>query len=156
MTLQATNGDAMLRMDSRDIGRLGWIGLSVAGIGWMILLGEAAVVDILPVKAIRPVSPTFHADLCDIAKCLIASGFGLAIVGALQTGFGALNRFFEAVLMRSSQRAAPRADRRAGGASPRRRRRSAPIDGFRTDPWKSRTILGTRRFKTMAEARDFI
>jgi hypothetical protein len=155
MTMQATNDGAMLRMESRDIGRLSWIGLTIAGIGWIILLGEATVVDILPIKATRPVSPTFHADLCDIAKCLIASGFGLAVVGALQTGFGALNRFFEAVLMRSSQRAAPPAPtvvREAPPVPPAERTYRRLPDGS----VEVETILGTRRFKTMAEARDFI
>ena len=38
-----------------------------------------------------------------IAQSAILSGFGVSIIGALQTGFGALDRFFAAVLARSGQ-----------------------------------------------------
>lgn len=38
-----------------------------------------------------------------IAQSAIISGFGVGIIGALQTGFGALNCFFAAVLARSGQ-----------------------------------------------------
>ena len=147
-------------MSGRDglaIGRLSAIGLTLAGIGWALLLGEAAVADILPVGAGHALSsrePTFHADLCDIAKCIIASGFALAIVGALQTGFGALNRFFEAVLMRSAQRQGPPVAMREEPTAPppaERPYRKMPDGSVEVD-----TILGTRRFSSVAEARAFI
>lgn len=169
--------------DGREIGRLTWIGLVLAGIGWALLLGETASVDILAMR--RPVVPTFHADLADIAKCLVASGFGLAVVGALQTGFGALNRFFEAVLMRSAQRAMPSPGQAPGDVTPVQVTpvqvtpvqatpvRATPVQATpRPDaarkpskrPYRLLadgsvevdTILGTRLFETMAEARDFI
>ena len=145
--------------DALEIGRLTWIGLMLSAIGWAMLLGEAALVDILAAKIPRAVPPTFHADLLDIAKCIIVSGLGLAIVGALQTGFGALNRFFEAVLMRSNSRTAgsqhttPMASP-SGGPIP-----SAGKRPYRLLPDGSvevEMILGTRRFETMAEAREFI
>ena len=143
--------------DTLEVGLLTWIGLILAGIGWALLIGEATIVDVLPLKVARPVPTTFHADLFEIAKCVIASGFALAIVGALQTGFGTLNRFFSAVLMRSTQRN-PVGQRReqtiVESAPPTRERRP-----YRTLPDGSvevDTILGTRRFETMSEAREFI
>ena len=150
-----------------EIGRLTWIGLILAAIGWALLLGEATIADIVTVKAARPITPTFHADLLDVAKCLIGSGFALAIVGALQTGFGVLSRFFDAVLTRSGQRNAgasqpeptivPRESRTADRAP--REPRVSERRPYRTLPDGSvevETILGTRRFDTMAQAREFI
>ena len=143
--------------DALEINRLTWIGLIVAGIGWAALIGEATVSDVLVSKVPRAMPPTFHADLFDIAKCVIASGFGLAIIGALQSGFGTLNRFFSAVLIRSSQRA-PRGMESNVAAPPS----SAPVRERR--PYRLmadgsvevETIVGTRRFATMHEAREFI
>ena len=144
--------------DGLAIGRLTAIGLILAGIGWALLLGEAAVADILPAGASHawPAgAPTSHADLCAIAECIIASGFALAIVGALQTGFGALNRFFEAVLTRSAQRqgapAVMREEPVTEPSAPERPYRKMPDGSVEVD-----TILGTRRFKSVAEARAFI
>ncbi len=140
--------------DGLAIGRLTAIGLILAGIGWALLLGEATVADVLPAGHASARPPTFHADLCVIAECVIASGFALAIVGALQTGFGALNRFFEAVLMRSAQRQAPvvmRDEPVVDAPMPERPYRKMPDGSVEVD-----TILGTRRFTSVAEARAFI
>ncbi len=147
--------DPIMRADGLALGRLTTIGLTLAAIGWVLLLGEATVADILPAKPARIVSPTFHADLCDIARCIIGSGFALAVVGALHTGFGALNRFFEAVLLRSAQRqGGPRDTVReepVAAAPPEHGYRKLPDGSVEVD-----TILGTRRFETVAEARAFI
>ena len=142
--------------DALEIGRLTWIGLIVAGIGWALVIGETATADILSGKGTRAVPATFHADLIEIGKCIIASGFGLAFLGALQTGFGTLNRFFAAVLIRSSQRSSQRPASvvvESTAATPRDKRpyRTLPDGSVEVE-----TILGTRRFKTMVEAREFI
>lgn len=142
--------------ETLEIGRLTWIGLILAGIGWALLIGEATVADVLSTKVVRAVSVTFHEDLLDIARCIIASGFGLAIVGALQTGFGTLNRFFSAVLVRSTQRSPPRqGPAPAEGTMPASRERR-PYRTLADGSVEVDTILGTRRFGTMGEARDFI
>jgi hypothetical protein len=141
--------------DALEVGRLTWIGLAVAGIGWAVLLGETAIVDVLTLKVPRPLPPTFHVDLIDIAKCIIGSGFGVATIGALQSGFGTLNRFFSAVLVRSEQRTAaqtgPVVDSAAASGRGHRPYRTLPDGSIEVE-----TILGTRRFATMREARDFI
>ena len=154
---QLGGGDGTIQGMTQGValGRLTAIGLILAGIGWALLLGEVAVVDVMPAGHAATRAPTFHADLSAIAECVIASGFALAIVGALQTGFGALNRFFEAVLMRSAQRqGAPtvmREDASAGAPAPERPYRKMPDGTVEVD-----TILGTRRFSSVAEARAFI
>ncbi len=158
MSVQSPDaGMANGAFDTLEVGRLTWIGLAVAAIGWTVLLGETAIVDILSVKVPRPLPPTFHVDLVDIAKCIIASGFGFAVIGALQSGFGTLNRFFSAVLVRSEQRAsvhasgAPTVDVPSAPARDKRPYRLLADGSIEVE-----TILGTRRFATMKEAREFI
>jgi len=140
--------------EALEVGRLTWIGLVVAGLGWAMMIGEATVADVLPGHAGR-VPASLHADLFDIAKCVIGSGFGLAIIGALNSGFGTLNRFFAAVLTRSSQRTSPAPAPEAVDAAPPPRERH-PYRMLADGSVEVETILGTRRFTTMREARDFI
>ena len=141
--------------ETLDTGRLTWIGLILAAIGWILLLGETALADIVATKWIRPPTPTFHADVLDIGKCLIGSGFGLAIIGGLHTGFGTLNRFFGAVLSRSTVRQPDVPQATAPFAAPRDTRRR-PYRTFPDGSVEVETIVGTRRFDTMADAREFI
>ena len=142
--------------DTLEIGRLTWIGLSLAAIGWTFLLGETAMVDIVVTKWVRPPTPMFHADMLDIGKCLIGSGFALAIIGGLHTGFGTLNRFFGAVLSRSTQRQPVEPDASAPPFVAPREARRRPYRTFPDGSVEVETIVGTRRFETMADARDFI
>lgn len=152
--------------DAMRIGRTTWFGLTLAVIGWAMLLGETAIADFLAAHTPRAVAPTFHEDFVEVAKTLIYSGFGVAIVGSLQTGFGALNRFFEAVLVRSGQKTQssqalpvpqPAADtfkrETIVEATPRSGR---PFRTFADGSVEVETIVGTRRFRSMEEARDFI
>ena len=138
--------------DALEISRLTWIGLVVAALGWALMIGETAAADV--VRAGRATA-SLHADLVEIARCMIGSGFGLAVVGALQSGFGTLNRFFEAVLSRSAQRApAASAPAPVASAAPTRARR--PYRTLADGSVEVETILGTRRFATMHEAAEFI
>ena len=139
--------------DPGRLGRLTWLGLIVAALGWAMLLGVAGLNGRL--------APSVHADFVEIARCLIGSGFGLALIGALQTGFGALNRFFSAVLTRSGPRAAPVPSPAAAAAPPVDRaaeplRERRPYQILADGSVEVETIVGTRRFDSMDEARDFI
>ena len=136
--------------DALALGRLTWIGLVVATLGWALMIGETTMADVI---AHGPRAPTLHGDLVVVAQCLIGSGFGLAIVGALQSGFGTLNRFFEAVLSRSTQRASGAAPVPVAPAPARERR---PYRTLADGSVEVETIVGTRRFATMQEAADFI
>ena len=84
-------------LDAMAFSKMTWSGLMVVAFGWMLLLSGGSVQILL-----SPSAPSVSV----IAQCTIASGFGLALLGALQTGFSALTRFFDSVL----QRTAPRAD----------------------------------------------
>jgi hypothetical protein len=135
------------------VGGLTWIGFALVVAGWAAaLLGMALSHGIGP-KTQGLLAPAFHEDLREIARGLVISGFGLAIVGTLRAGFGALDRFFGAVLMRSVQRdaqPAPPAPR------PEAVRSQRPYRILADGQVEVDTIVGTRVFKTMAEAREFI
>ena len=138
-----------------EIGRLTWLGLSVSLIGWVLLIAVTAMADALTLRFAR--SPVFHDDLVAIAKCLIASGFALAAIGTLQAGFGALDRFFGAVLLRSGARAVePQPVPYDAGPAPSVELSRRPYRTFADGSVEVDTILGTRRFATMGDARDFI
>ncbi len=145
------------------IGRVTWLGLTMAVIGWAMLLGEVAMADFVNVQDPLVLPPTFHDDFMEIGKTLIFSGFGLALIGALQTGFGALNRFFEAVLVRSGQKTQASAlsspaesFRRENVVEATPRAVGRPYKTFADGSVEVETIVGSRRFRSMMEARDFI
>lgn len=157
MSVRTFDGvDVPRDFDAGRLGRLTWLGLSVAAVGWVLLLGATALADRMGGKA--GAAQSGHGDLLEIARCLIGSGFGLALIGALQNGFGALNRFFAAVLTRSTPRAAAAPVMAAApvdrSAEPLRERR--PYQILADGSVEVETIVGTRRFHTMEEAREFI
>ena len=145
------------RLGAVGLGRLGWTGLILAAIGWALLLAKAALADVAGARGTFAVTGALRDDVGEIARCLIASGFALAVIGCLQNGFGALNRFFDTVLARSGPgrpaRPAPptMAQDAAGPIHDARPYRTFPDGSVEVE-----TILGTRRFATMAQARDFI
>lgn len=83
--------------------RLTWIGFIIVAGGWLLLFSVPQLNDVATHAAGRPVEAAPVVNFGAIAQCAILSGFGVGIIGALQAGFGALNRFFAAVLARSGQ-----------------------------------------------------
>lgn len=147
--------------DGGRLDRMTVLGLAVAALGWMTLVAAIAFADRLAQRDLATTPGRFHADVVAIAVCLIGSGFALAVIGTLRTGFGALNRFFVAALDRSASRVVSatttpqptRADV-STSESPAVERR--PYSILADGSVEVETILGTRRFASMAEARDFI
>lgn len=148
-------------------------GLAMVVLGWVVLVTDLLVGDaelraggLVAVLALK-------SDIATLAQLLVVTGLGLAILGGLREGFGALNGFFDAVLQRSA------AQRPTSGAEPSRdiddddidtapsvgNRVSgeyhphAPARNYTILPDGSvevETLLGTRVFASMDEARDFI
>lgn len=77
-------------------------GLSVALLGWIVLAGDTALGFMPPTIGGMAMTAVLRQDVFAIAETAIFSGFALAILGALRAGFGALHRFFDAVLHRAS------------------------------------------------------
>lgn len=144
-----------------EFSRLTRAGLIVAAIGWTLLLLHMAISAEVG-QAWRSFGLNApNLSVVTASNNVIVSGFALAILGALQSGFGALQRFFEAVLQRSQ------------------RAQSAPVIQHPTklcandvaeEGWignrayvlftngtvQIETLLGVRNFASFAEAREFI
>ena len=134
----------------------------VAG-GWVLLLAAPQLNDAAAHFSGRPLEAATSTNVASIAQCAILSGFGVGIIGALQTGFGALEPLFcggaravrasagatcgavrslsgGAIYKRPSRATAaaqgqrPPRPRPSAGDSPRRQEKSWSADGLRTGP----------------------
>jgi prepilin-type processing-associated H-X9-DG protein len=83
--------------------RLTWIGFMIVAAGWALLLSAPALNEAAAHLSGRAPEAAPLVNVPAIAQSAILSGFGVSIIGALQTGFGVLDRFFAAVLARSGQ-----------------------------------------------------
>ena len=156
--------------------RLVGFGLILVVLGWLALVADLALADNQLQGGSLVAVLSLKSDIASLAEMLVVTGLGLAILGGLREGFDALNRFFDAVLRRSaSPRPAPMpepqdvvaaeeigparswvepaATDRVAPAPP------APARNYRILPDGSvevETLLGTRVFANIDEARDFI
>jgi len=151
------------RDHSMEFNRLTWIGLIVAAVGWaMLIFGATVSEDVW--KAWEYFGATApNLSVVSASNSMIMSGFGLAILGALQSGFSALHRFFEAVLQRS-QRA------QAQTAPAMKQPAKLSVNDIAEEGWMGNrayvrfangtvqieTLLGVRNFASFDEAREFI
>ncbi len=157
-------------------------GLAMVVIGWLVLVADLLLSDAM-LQAGRLVAVlSLKGDIATLAQLLVLTGLGLAILGGLREGFGVLNRFFDTVLQRS-QAARPHdaaetvefddedddlpahhtpahhgpahhtPERPAAERTPAQARNYTilPDGSVEVD-----TLLGTRIFASMDEARDFI
>jgi len=137
--------------------RLTWIGLMIAALGWALLFSAPQLASFVASASARSMSAC-SLDTAAIAACAILSGFGIAILGALQTGFGALNRFFETVLVRT----APASKAAASQSSQPRKiiERGWVKDRayvlFADGSVEVETMLGRRHFPSLQDAQEFI
>ena len=152
------------------VNRLKVFGFGLVILGWVILLADLTLSDSVLKAGSLVAVLALKADIVTLAQCLLLTGFGLAVLGALKDGFGALNRFFDAVLQRSSgARPTPMpaateaetvvvtvpngSDRSPGPAAQHRDRNYVILPDGSVEV---ETLLGTRIFATLDEARDFI
>jgi hypothetical protein len=156
-------------------GSLTWVGFMIVAFGWAVLFSAAPLVDILANLTGR--SPGALSNLPVIAECTIITGFGLGIVGALKTGFGALQNFFDAILERTARSAAQLPSQEPGAAVPAKEPVAVRREPHAAKPTKIvergrlkdrayvlfgdgsvevETLLGLRRFASVGEACDFI
>jgi prepilin-type processing-associated H-X9-DG protein len=94
-----------------------------------------------------------------IAECTILTGLGIAILGALQTGFGVLSKFLESVLERTGKA-------RLNGAAVRSPQQKKIVErGWVKDrayvlyadgSVEVETRLGRRIFSSLQDAQEFI
>lgn len=132
--------------------RLTWIGLMVVALGWALLLSGAPSVEILTKLLGRGDLPF---NMVVIAQMTIFTGFGLAVLGALQTGFGALKNFFDTVLERTARNGEQQTTQTSRIVE-RGRLRDRPFVRFGDGTVEVETLLGLRRFASLKDAHEFI
>jgi Ni,Fe-hydrogenase I cytochrome b subunit len=132
--------------------RLTWIGLMVVALGWALLLSGAPSVEILTKLLGRGDLPF---NMVVIAQMTILTGFGLAVLGALQTGFGALKNFFDTVLERTARNGEQQTTQTSRIVE-RGRLRDRPFVRFGDGTVEVETLLGLRRFASLKDAHEFI
>jgi hypothetical protein len=129
--------------------------LAAAGAVALVLLLAARFSNapLAPGTAIR------DAGVVIAAAALLSGGFALAIFAALREGFGALDRFFQAALARSTPAPQAVVNRPAGPV--RSIVRHGTIAGrpyalFSDGSAEVETLLGQRCFESLADALDFV
>ncbi|MDH7798672.1 MULTISPECIES: hypothetical protein [unclassified Beijerinckia] len=146
--------------------RRAWLGVTgtvLISAGWAILL--VAMVDLRPSAGLLQTGLAWlnGYNLGTLGQSLILTGFGCIIVGTLREGFGALQRFFDAILIRTAkQPAAPQ----AAEASAAEEAPDMIVDrGWIKDrayvvyadgSTEIETRIGMRRFKSHQDARAFV
>jgi hypothetical protein len=146
-------------MTSPSVTKLTWIGAALAIVGWIVLLAGGGIAPALGLALDA-------AHVATIGQTLVLCGVGLAILDALHAGFGALNRFFEAILQRSAARppqpthmparapAEPEAP--ANDITERGRLNGRAYLRYRDGSVEIETLLGVRRFASVEEAEEFV
>jgi hypothetical protein len=138
------------------LGRVGWIGAILVTFGWALLLLGSPIWRLIDVAKLDWFSGVAAIDPEVIGHDMILTGIGLAIIGTLQTGFSALTRFFDAVLKNIVD-----AQMSPAPSPPRSEPKRTRITEFGVivlddGSIEVESILGTRRFASFAEAREFI
>jgi hypothetical protein len=128
----------------------------IAALGWTFLLSAAQLNSFVSSWAGQ--SAPF-LNIPNIALCTILTGFGMAILGALQTGFGTLNKTFDAPLERSTS------SRSKGVTQHPAQQRKIIERGWVKDrayvqfmdgSVEVETMLGRRIFPSLQDAQEFL
>jgi hypothetical protein len=147
--------------------RLTQLGILIAALGWALLLFGGLLPRLFDLAAGRPGSAAIDVSRGDIAQMLIVSGFALALLGTLRAGVDTLRQFFDAVLQRAAAaKAQPAPPMSEPEPEPeyvdpdlvveRGRILNRPFARFADGSVEVETLLGVRRFASLADAQDFI
>ena len=128
----------------------------IVALGWTFLFSAPQLTELLSNLTGRSV---LSLNGSSIALCTILSGFGIAILGALHTGFGALNKFFDSVLERTANlRSSPMAQRSAQQRKIVERGwvKDRAYVLFMDGSVEVETMLGRRIFPSLQDAQEFL
>ena len=138
--------------------RLTWVGFMIVALGWTLLFSAPQLVEALANLTGRSMN-VGYINMPTIALCTVLTGFGIAILGALQTGFGALNKFFGSVLERTAKSSVTALANRQ--EQPRKiiergwlKDRAYVL--FMDGSVEIETMLGRRLFQSLQDAQEFI
>jgi prepilin-type processing-associated H-X9-DG protein len=138
--------------------KMTWVGLMIVALGWTFQLSAPQLADFLASVSGRT-GGSAAFDASGIAQCTILSGFGIAILGALQTGAGATRGFLETTLTRT----APPPTKIVGPAAARPRKiaergwvKNRAYVLFVDGSVEVETMLGRRLFASLQDAQEFL
>ena len=126
-------------------------GLLLLALGWALLLFGRPAASLY--RARIGGSLMEGSDLSVIAQMAILTGLGVALLGVLRSGFGALHRFFEAMAQGMASEKGPASEKEAVENGWIRDREYVL---FSDGTVEVETLLGPRRFASLEEAQDFI
>lgn len=138
--------------------RLTWVGFIIVAMGWALLFSAPQLAEFVASFTGRSIN-TVSLNMPIVAQCTVLTGFGVAILGALQTGFGALNKFFESVLERTAK---PAGNARANRPEQPRKiiergwLKDRAYVLFMDGSVEIETMLGRRLFPSLQDAQEFI
>jgi prepilin-type processing-associated H-X9-DG protein len=142
--------------------RLTWVGFIIVALGWALLVSATQLVELFASFTGHFPSPNY-LYMPTIALCTVITGFGLAILGALQTGFGTLNKFFNSVLERTAKPDANKRGDKSVGRQEQPRKivergwlRDRAYVLFVDGSVEIETLLGRRLFPSLQDAQEFI
>ena len=88
--------------------RLTSIGLGIVALGWVVLVADMTVTEAMLRAGNLVAIISLRSDIVTIAQTAILTGLGLALFGAVRSGFAALGKGLGAVPERSEMLSAPR------------------------------------------------
>jgi hypothetical protein len=126
-------------------------GLVLLAFGWVLLVFNAVALDLQddPISALI----ARRIDLRGVGEMAIVTGLGLALLGALRSGFGSLNRFFR-IMEQGMETPKPPASEAEAIENGLIRDRGYVL--FADGTVEVETLLGPRRFASLEEAQEFI
>jgi hypothetical protein len=129
-------------------------GFLIAGLGWVAQIGAASLIDVTARSAgSQPL--LMHLSNASLTQNLIYSGLALAVIGTLQSGFAGLHGLLNAVIEHTAkQEAQTRISLRNVVSEGRIKGRAYLLYG--DGSVEVETLLGRRRFPSLAEAREFV
>jgi hypothetical protein len=134
-----------------------WIGLIIAAFGWTMMVSTPQL-SAYWANGGKP-AVAVSLEIARIAQCTILSGFGIAILGALQTGFAILKKALESRLEPGLPRELKLSAHNA--ARPRKIVERGWVKNrayilFDDGSVEVETMLGRRLFGSLDEAQQFI
>jgi hypothetical protein len=149
----AVNGG---KVEPMTFDRFTWIGFMIVALGWTLLLSAPQLAELVSSLTGRS---TWSLNMPNIAQCTILSGFAIAILGALQTGFTVLNKWFDSVLERTTN-PQPSVVAKRPAQQKRIVERGWVKDRayvlFMDGSVEVETMLGRRSFQSLRDAQEFI
>ncbi len=178
---QVISGGMIRKASVLQFGKLTWVGLMIVSLGWAMLLSGVTLADIINHLSGHASAAATSLNMGLVAQSTILTGFAIAILGMLQTGFSALNRFFDSVLERTAKRPelgqasapieprghagrAPMANPKLPAAAPKTRGKIVERGLLKDRAYvlfgdgsiEVETLLGLRRFPSLRDAAEFI